>query len=92
MRGVKSVRSIFYVLPLCLALLTSCAKPTAAAAPNAIAGEAILKGLSAPETVIYRDIDETWYVLREGERSFSQVESALSQLSGVPCEDPDLTG
>lgn len=86
------MRSIFYVLPLCLALLTSCAQPTAAAAPNAIAGEAILKGLSAPETVIYRDFDETWYVLREGERSFSQVESALSQLSGVPCEDPDLTG
>ena len=42
--------------------------------------------------MIYRDFDETWYVLREGERSFSQVESALSQLSGVPCEDPDLTG
>lgn len=86
------MRSMFYVLPLCLALLTSCAQPTAAAAPKAATGTPILEGLPALETVIYHDFDETWYILREGDRSFSQVESALSQLSGVPCEDPDLTG
>lgn len=86
------MRSMFYVLPLCLALLTSCAQPTAAATQKAAAGAPILEGLPALETVIYHDFDETWYVLREGDRSFSQVESALSQLSGMPCEDPDLTG
>ena len=34
----------------------------------------------------------TWYVINTGDRGFSQVETALSQLHGEPCDDPALTG
>lgn len=86
------MKALFYAIPLCLALLTSCAK-TQTAVPDPVSKKMPLLGeLDQLETVIYRDFDETWYVMQSGDRGFSQAESVLSQLQGQKCEDPDLTG
>ena len=90
--GGSTVKALFYAIPLCLALLTSCAQPQMAAPDPVSEGTPLLGELDQLETVIYRDFDETWYVMQSGDRGFSQVESALSQLQGKECEDPDLTG
>ena len=90
--GGSSVKALFYAIPLCLALLTSCAQPQLAAPDPVSEGTPLIGELDQLETVIYRDFDETWYIMQSGNRGVSQVESALSQLRGKECEDPNLTG
>ena len=86
------MKAMFLAIPLCMALLTSCAHAPVAAAPVALEGEPLIADTEQLESVIYRDFDETWYVINAGDRGFSQVETALSQLHGEPCDRPDLAG
>ena len=86
------MKALFLAIPLCMALLTSCAHAPVTAAPAAPEGEPLIADTEKLESVIYRDFDETWYVINTGDRGFSQVETALSQLHGEPCDDPALTG
>lgn len=86
------MKALFLAIPLCMALLTSCAHAPVTAAPAAPEGEPLITNTEQLESVIYRDFDETWYVINTGDRGFSQVETALSQLHGEPCDDPEVTG
>ena len=86
------MKALFLAIPLCMALLTSCAHAPVTAAPAAPEGEPLIANTQQLESVIYRDFDETWYVINTGDRGFSQVETALSQLHGEPCDSPGLTG
>ncbi len=86
------MKALFLAIPLCMALLTSCAHAPVTAAPAVPEGEPLIANTDQLESVIYRDFDETWYVINTGDRGFSQVETALSQLHGEPCDDPALTG
>lgn len=86
------MKALFLAIPLCMALLTSCAHAPVTAAPAAPEGELLIENTQQLESVIYRDFDETWYVINTGDRGFSQVETALSQLHGEPCDSPGLTG
>ena len=86
------MKALFYAIPLCLALLTSCAQPQLAAPDPVSEGTPLIGELDQLETVIYRDFDETWYIMQSGDHGFSQVESALSQLRGKECENPNLAG
>lgn len=86
------MKALFLAIPLCMALLTSCAHAPVTAAPAAPEGEPLIANTQQLESVIYRDFDETWYVINTGDRAFSQVETALSQLHGEPCDSPGLTG
>ena len=86
------MKALFLAIPLCMALLTSCAHAPVTAAPAAPEGEPLIENTQQLESVIYRDFDETWYVIRSEDRNFAQVESALSQLHGEPCDDPEVTG
>lgn len=86
------MKALFLAIPLCMALLTSCAHAPVTAAPAAPEGEPLIENTEQLESVIYRDFDETWYVINTGDRGFSQVEIALSQLRGEPCDSPGLTG
>ena len=86
------MKALFLAIPLCMALLTSCAHAPVTAAPAAPEGEPLIENTDQLESVIYRDFDETWYVINTGDRGFSQVETALSQLHGEPCDNPEVTG
>lgn len=86
------MKALFLAIPLCMALLTSCAHAPVTAAPAVPEGKPLIENTEQLESVIYRDFDETWYVINTGDRSFSQVETALSQLHGDPCDDPEVTG
>ena len=86
------MKASLLAISLCMALLTSCAHVPVAAAPAVPEGEPLIADTEKLESVIYRDFDETWYVINAGDRGFSQVETALSQLHGEPCDNPDLTG
>ena len=86
------MKALFLAIPLCMALLTSCAHAPVTAAPAAPEGEPLIANTQQLESVIYRDFDETWYVINTGDHGFSQVETALSQLHGEPCDSPGLTG
>lgn len=86
------MKALFLAIPLCMALLTSCAHAPVTAAPATPVGEPLIENTEQLESVIYRDFDETWYVINTGDRGFSQVETALSQLRGEPCDSPGLTG
>ena len=86
------MKASLLAISLCMALLTSCAHAPVAAAPAVPEEEPLIADTEKLESVIYRDFDETWYVINAGDRGFSQVESALSQLHGEPCDSPDLTG
>ena len=86
------MKASMIAITLCLALLTGCAHAPVTAAPVVPEGEPLIADTENLESVIYRDFDETWYVIHTGEHGFSQVESALSQLHGEPCDSPGLTG
>ena len=86
------MKASLLAISLCMALLTSCAHVPVAAAPAVPEGEPLIADTEKLESVIYRDFDETWYVIQSEDRSFSQVESALSQLQGQACDNPNLTG
>ena len=86
------MKASIIAITLCLALLTGCAHAPVTAAPVVPEGEPLIADTENLESVIYRDFDETWYVINAGDRGFSQVETALSQLRGEPCDEPDRTG
>lgn len=86
------MKASMIAITLCLALFTGCAHAPVTAAPVVPEGEPLIADTENLVSVIYRDFDETWYVINAGDRSFSQVESALSQLRGEPCDAPGLTG
>lgn len=86
------MKASILAISLCMALLTGCTHAPIAAAPAAMEGNPLIADTENLESVIYRDFDETWYVIGAGDRGFSQVESALSQLQGQACDDPDLIG
>ena len=86
------MKALLLAISLCMALLTSCAHAPVAAAPAVSEEKPLIADTEQLESVIYRDFDETWYVINAGDRGFSQVETALSQLHGEPCDRPDLTG
>ena len=54
--GGSSVKALFYAIPLCLALLTSCAQPQLAAPDPVSEGTPLIGELDQLETVIYRDL------------------------------------
>ena len=86
------MKASLLAISLCMALLTSCAHAPVAAAPAVPEGKPLIADTEKLESVIYRDFDETWYVINAGDRGFSQVETALAQLHGEPCDRPDLAG
>ncbi len=86
------MKASMIAIVLCLALFTSCAHAPVTAAPVVPEGEPLIADTEQLESVIYRDFDETWYVIHTGDRGFSRVESTLSQLRGEPCDEPDRTG
>ena len=85
------MKASILAISLCIALLTGCSQVPVAAAPAAMDGAPLIADTENLESVIYRDFDETWYVIHAGDRGFSQVETALSQLQGQTCDDPALT-
>ncbi len=86
------MKASLLAISLCMALLTSCAHAPVAAEPAVSEEKLLIADTEQLESVIYQDFDETWYVISAGDRGFSQVETALSQLHGTPCDRPDLAG